>query len=155
MRKGVCVTLAGCLLIGGLASSAPAFADADDDIRYRKLQMSTMGGSLRAIMAIAQGKLDKGDDFAALVNQAAAATSLHESAFAANTDGEGREETTAKDSIWENWEDFSGRLTKLKTGMHAAAEVANDGGSTEDTVAVIKDQVFVHCKSCHDEYRTK
>ena len=155
MRKGVSVALLGCFLIGGGVASAPAFADADDDIRYRKLQMSTMGGSLRAIMAIAQGKLDNGGDFAALVNQAAAAAALHESAFSANTDGAGSEETTAKSSIWENWDDFSGRLTKLETGMNAAASVVNEGGSAEDVVAVLKDQVFVNCKSCHDEYRTK
>ena len=155
MRKGVCVALVGCVLIGGGVASMPALADADEDIRYRKLQMSTMGGSLRSIMAIAQGKLDKSDDFAALVNQAAAATALHESAFSANTDGQGSEETTAKGSIWENWEDFSGRLTKLNAGMQAAAGVVNEGGSAEDVVAVLKDQVFVNCKSCHDDYRTK
>lgn len=155
MRKGVCVALAGCVLVGSVAASAPALADADEDIRYRKLQMSTMGGSLRAIMSIAQGKLDKGEDLAALVNQAAGATALHASAFAANTDGQGREETTSKGSIWENWDDFSGRLTKLNAGMQAAAGVVNDGGSADDVVAVLKDQVFVNCKSCHDEYRTK
>lgn len=69
-------------------------------------------------------------------------------AFIAGTHGNGSD---ARDSIWEEWDDFSGGFTDLEKSIADLIEVAeqNDPRATAQALAA----VGASCKSCHRSYR--
>jgi cytochrome c556 len=59
----------------------------------------------------------------------------------------------AKPEVWENWKDFSARLTKLADAADDVAKTAREQGPA---AAMPKLQgMFAGCKDCHDTYRKK
>ena len=135
------------------AITAPAFAGPDEDILFRQLQIRTMGYSAVMLGAISQGRSDEEEHFTALANQMAHAATMLKDAFEADTRGEGQSPTRAKDNIWENWDDFAGKLDKLEADTARVAELANDGDLDGAKQAV--GTVFGNCKACHDTYRSE
>ncbi len=141
--------------IAGVAAVAavPAQAGPDEDILFRQLEMRTMGYSASVIFAITEGRSDQAQYFTALANQMATAAVMLKDSFEPNTVGQGRLPTRAKPNIWDNWNDFSGKLDKLAADTARVAELENAG----DRAGAVKamEAVFSNCKTCHDTYRTE
>lgn len=140
------ITLAMVMLVG------IAYADTDPNnaIKYRKNIMSSVGGHTSAMVAILKEEVPHTEALkthsAGLV--AATTPSVVLAAFMQNTDGEGSEETTATEKIWEDW----ARYEEAVNDLHAAAkeiQAAADSGSLTSF-----DQLkpaLMQCGFCHRE----
>lgn len=60
-------------------------------------------------------------------------------------------DTEAKDEIWENWSDFEGKISALKSAAANLQTVAAAGDESKFAQAIGK--VGGTCKSCHDDYK--
>ncbi|MEM8798904.1 MAG: cytochrome c [Pseudomonadota bacterium] len=134
-------------------SGTAALADADEAIKYRKVIIGTMGRSAVALADIIKGKLEQGDNFAAIAEQMAHAAELAPDAFKTNTVGKGKEKTTVEgDKIWANWSDFSERMETLQAATRKVADLAA-AGDRDAAKDALFGEVFKTCKGCHDTYR--
>lgn len=137
--------------IATLSISVPAqAAEPDEAIKYRKAVMEVVGAHTIAIFAIMQGKVPHGDALTYHADGLAAATKHTKPAFEQNTAGQGTEETTAKDSVWDGPE-FIERLGGLETaaGNLATAIKAGDGAA----IGLAAKDLGGSCKGCHDKFR--
>jgi cytochrome c556 len=133
----------------GLAIAVTAYAASDSPIAQRREAMKAMGGEMRTLGGMAQGKIAY-DDFAVLSsldimrNAAATARPL----FPVGSDS--GEETRAKPEIWAPGSDFDARLGQLIADLDAAlaAEPA-DLASFRPLFGA----VAANCKGCHEKYR--
>lgn len=148
----------GKILIGLLAASLIATgptlaldeAKENPKLQYRQNVMEIVKYSLLGMRDIIKGDVADQSQFPALASSMANASSIATKAFTPDTRSlEGK--TTAKDSIWENWEDFSKRMTAFNADAQALAMTAKDGDMKKNILAFKK--VTKNCKSCHDEYR--
>jgi len=71
-------------------------------------------------------------------------------AFVTDTRGSGVE-TEALDVIWENTEEFAGKIEALTTAAGALAEVAGSGDEASVVAAI--GELGQKCGSCHDDFR--
>lgn len=148
----------GKIFIGVLAASFIASgsslaldeAKENPKLQYRQNVMQIVKYSLLGMRDIIKGDITDQSQFSALASSMANASSIATKAFAPDTRSlEGK--TTAKDSIWENWEDFSKRMNTFNTDVQALAMVAKQGDMKANILAFKK--ATKNCKSCHDEYR--
>lgn len=151
MKTCLTAFVAAAVFSAALPASAQEEADPDNAIKFRQNVMKGIGGPAGNIGAILKGDVPHEDQMAHLAEQLATAAKPEYTvvAFRQNTADEGFAETTALPDIWENWDDFEGRLKKLGETTAVAAEAGAD---------VSMDQmkaVFDTCKGCHDEYREK
>ncbi|MCF6305144.1 MAG: cytochrome c [Rhodobacteraceae bacterium] len=141
------ITLKAVLITTMLAASASAGGHTATEQRI--IAMKAVGGEMRTLGGMAQGKVAY-DDFAALSaletmrNAAAAAQPL----FAAPP-MEG-EETRAMAAIWEDGSDFDAQMNAMLAALDAAiaAEPADLASFTPLFGAVAGT-----CKACHEKYR--
>ncbi|HTS52136.1 MAG TPA: cytochrome c [Burkholderiales bacterium] len=147
---------AAAVLLGGMALGAGVVALAqmkpEDAIKYRQSAMFLVGQNFGPLAAMAQGKLPydkeaaiKHADIVAFVSK------LPLQGFQPGTDTGGN--TKAKPEIWENMDDFKGKLEKMQQETAKLAEVAQSGDFN-----ALKAQVGdtgKACKACHDKYRNK
>jgi len=147
----ITASLAALIASSGVVAYDDKAADAAKEHRHGLMQsIKNSALSMRRIMS---GDLDQAENYSALATALSASTGIAKAAFNENTVGKGKGHTTAKDHIWDNWEDFSARLDKLDADVKALERAAmhnNVGGSKNELV-----QVFKNCKSCHDEYRSE
>ncbi len=133
----------------GLALAATAYGAAHSPISARQAAMKAVGGQMRTLGGMAQGKVAY-DDFAVISaleimrDAAASARPL----FPAGT--EMGEETRAKPEIWADGSDFDTRMGQLLASLDAAiaAEPA-DLASYRPLFGAIAGS----CKGCHEKYR--
>lgn len=143
------------IVAAGLGVSALAHEDTYDQrfdqSKARHDVMKPFGDGFTKIMKIRKGEGGSPADFPAIAAAMAEASSKTKAVFEKDTRGmEGY--TKAKDSIWENWEDFASRLDKLEVDAHAFAEAAKTGDMSK--IGPAMGAVGKNCKSCHDEYKT-
>lgn len=143
--------LASALVLATLLPAGAEEAEPDSAIKFRQNVMRGIGGPTGNIGAIVKGEVPHQEQMAHLLEQLAIAADPAYTvvAFRQNTADQGFAETTALPKIWENWDDFEGRLKKLGETTSAAAEAGAD--VTEDQLKA----VFDTCKACHDDYREK
>ena len=133
----------------GLALAATAFAAAHSPISARQAAMKAVGGQMRTLGGMAQGKIAY-DDFAVLsaleIMRDAAVTARP--LFPVGT--ETGEETRAKPEIWAADSDFDARMGQLIASLDTAlaAEPA-DLASYRPLFGAIAQ----NCKGCHEKYR--
>ncbi len=133
----------------GLALAATAYGAAHSPIAQRQAAMKAVGGQMRTLGGMAQGKTAY-DDFAVLsaleIMRDAATTARP--LFPAGTDM--GEETRAKPEIWAADSDFDARMGQLLASLDAAlaAEPA-DLASYRPLFGAIAGS----CKGCHEKYR--
>ena len=138
-----------------IAASSVSFAHGDEEKRFAESQyrhdvMSLAKYSLTNIVQHLQGKADQEGDVAKLAEVMALSAEMSKAAFEKDTRGmEGH--TEAKDDIWENWDDFAGRMDKYAADTRAFADAAKTGDMSQIGPAFKK--ATSNCKSCHDEYR--
>lgn len=118
----------------------------EDQVEYRQEIMSAIGGTMGAIGKILKQEVDRGDDIAPL------AAALDELATTAQgVFPEGSEGGDALSVIWEQPEEFSQRLTALKTATAAFREAAASGDVSQIGQAVR--EVGLSCRGCHQNFR--
>lgn len=137
-------------LILGVTGAA---AGPDDHILYRQQIMQAKGAAATAMGMIAEGKVPHEKHFLTHATTLVEVLALAPSAFRENTDGQGREKTTAKANIWSNWADFEKRFQELEDKANDILTLASTGGVASATGEL--PALFRSCKGCHDEYRTK
>lgn len=139
-------------LVAALGTTAFAEADPDDAIAYRKAVMSSVGGHMKAMAMIMQGKVDQRAAHAAHARGLALSASTALEAFKQNTFEKGFSETTVKgDSIWADWAGYEKRMTALTTAANAMADASEAGTVTIDNLKALG----AACKGCHDDFRKK
>ena len=152
MRIRLQLTLIAALL---LPVAGPALADADpnDAIKYRKEIMKIVGGHTGGFFAILQGKVPHQDALAYHAQALADVSTRALAAFEQNTAGQGSEQTTAKDNVWSEWDDFAAKMKDLETASAALAEAAASGDMA--AIGPAAGPLGGACKACHDDFRTK
>ncbi len=135
--------------VAGAVIAASAFAAAHSPVTQRQEAMKAVGGQMRTLGGMAQGKIEY-DDFAAISafeimrNASATAQPLFASA------GDGSEENRALPEIWADGSDFDARMTQMIADLDAAiaAEPADQA-----SFAPLFGAVAGNCKGCHEKYR--
>ena len=138
-------------LAAALGVSTVVLADGpEDQIKYRKNTMDSLGGHTGAAFALVGGKVEHPEHLLPHAQALAAMGKLIKDLF---PEGSGEGKTDAKPEIWQNPDDFS---KKIETAEQATAAflTAVESGDQEKIGAAIKD-VGQACKGCHDEYRVK
>ena len=133
----------------GLALAAAAYGAAHSPISQRQAAMKAVGGQMRTLGGMAQGKIAY-DDFAVIsaleIMRDAAATARP--LFPAGSDM--GEETRAKPEIWAADSDFDARMGQLLANLDAAiaAEPADI-----NAYRPLFGAIAGSCKGCHEKYR--
>ena len=151
-KKMMMALLAGSLVVpGGTVVLADSHGeDRFVESQYRHDVMEHFSLAIGKIMQNFQGNVQHPSHFAPAASIMAEAAKMTTDAFEKDTRGmEGF--TKAKDSIWENWEDFSSRLKKMEEDTAAFAEVAATGDM--EAIGPAFRRAVSQCKSCHDEYK--
>lgn len=133
----------------GLAIAATAYAASHSPIAQRQAAMKVVGGQMRTLGGMAQGKVAY-DDLAALSALEIMRTAVAESVpLFANSDNMG-EDTRALPAIWAADSDFEAGMGQLLASIDAAiaAEPADSAA-----FAPLFGAVAGTCKSCHEKYR--
>lgn len=131
--------------------SGTAFADANNDIKYRQNAMKAVGSQMGSIVAILKGEVDNKAALAehAALMGAATSTAITIPAFKNNTDGKGDRKTTSTGAIWTDWAKFEQGLKDMEAAGKAAA--AAGANISFDHVKALG----ATCKSCHKAFREK
>ncbi len=153
IRRLTVFSLAGVLAALSLIGLAAAEAEPDNAIKYRKAVMSVVGGNMSALVMIAKGEVEHAEALAAHAQMLAETSELSLAAFRQNTDGQGREKTTALGKVWSDWDDF-------EEGMQTFTEEANKLASMAEAGDMdgLRGQIGAlgkACKDCHDDFRSK
>lgn len=131
-----------------LAQDEQTFAEA----QYRKDVMQHFNLSIKKILQNFQGNVQHPEHYAAIADIMANAATLSKAAFEKDTRSmEGP--TKAKAEIWDNWEDFSGRMDKLVEDTAAFAEAAKSGDMGQIQPGFRR--AVSQCKACHDLYKAE
>lgn len=152
-------SLTTAALVGAVLSAtvAPVFAHGEEgkeprfaESQYRHDQMERLGKGFGKIRKISKGEGGSPADFPAIAKDMADAASTMKAAFEKDTRGiEGH--TQAKDSIWENWEDYASRLDQMNSDAQAFAAAAASGDMSK--MGPTMGALGKNCKSCHDKYK--
>lgn len=144
------LTLVACTAIAGISFTAPAMADADGEINYRKSVMKSVGGHMNAIVSIMKGQTGNASNLTAHTEGLAALSTITGSLFPAGSDFG---DTTALPAIWEKPAEFA---NALKMFQDAAANI-NAAAMSGDMAAVgaAFGEVGKSCKNCHENFREK
>lgn len=135
--------------------SGAAYGDGDQEKRFAESQyrhdvMEHFSYSIKKLQQNLQGTVQHPEHFAPIAAIMANAATMTKDAFEKDTRGmEGF--TKAKPEIWDNWEDFSGRLDQMQADTAAFAEVAKSGD--RDQIGPAFRKAVSQCKSCHDKYK--
>lgn len=118
----------------------------DPPVQYRIDVMKGVGANAGGIGVLLRYKLPQTQNIALHADAIAFGARAALTAFEPKVAG-----GTAKPKVWENWKDFSDRLTKLADAADDVAKSARAGGPDPAKL----NTMFGMCKSCHDEYRKK
>lgn len=141
--------LATVALATMLLTSPLSFAD--DPVAERESRMKAIGKINRSLDMMVKGRTDF--DLA----QFEASVLDIETAMHGMLDlfppGTGGGETSAKEKIWDNWEDFVSRNQATVDALAQLSEAVESGD--EDDIEDAFEDFNKTCKSCHRKYRTK
>ena len=152
-RSLITVVLAGALGAMSVFGLAAADTAPDNAIKYRKAVMSVVGANMNGVVMIAKGDVEHRDALSAHARMLAEAAKLSPAAFRQNTDGKGKEKTTSKAKVWDDWADFEKGLKAFAEESAKLASLAESGDM--DGLRGQIGKVGKTCKSCHDDYRDK
>lgn len=119
-------------------------------IKYRQNQMAAMGGHMGSIAALLKGEVDFIEQLPAHARALADTAAFTESVFKEQATSN---QSTAKATIWTDWERFSEYAETLQLATAKLAQAAAD----EDQRALRRamSDVGRACKSCHDRFRER
>lgn len=149
-KKLLVTTIATAVLAPSatLAQEGETFAEA----KHRQEVMQQFNQSIKQILKNFEDGVQQAEVYQPLAVTMAEAATISKAAFEKDTRGmEGT--TKAKAGIWDNWEDFSGRMDKLAEGTAAFAEATKSGDMSQ--VQPGFRQAVSQCKGCHDLYKAE
>lgn len=129
--------------LGMVLAALPAAAS-EGDAEYREHVMESIGGHMQASADILQQKVTHQDHLSLHANALADMAGIADTLFP-----EGSQGGDALPAIWENPEDFSGKLTDFQEAARGFAAAVDGSGD----VGAALQQLGQACKSCHDDYR--
>ncbi|XOV77433.1 MAG: c-type cytochrome [Aestuariibacter sp.] len=146
------------LVIAGLLSTPISFANeaksekqAKAAIQYRQALLQVIRSNMGALGAMAKGHIpfdaQKMEKNGMRIEQLA---TMMPDYFAIDTSAY-KMPTDAKADIWQNHEDFTGKINDLISAARNLQVVASDGDESQFKGAI--GQVGRACKGCHDEYK--
>lgn len=128
----------------GLALIALPVAASEGDADYREHVMDAIGGHMQAAADIARQKVAHTDHLKLHVDAIAELSTIAHTLFPAGSEG-----GDALPDIWENPEDFAGKISAFEeaaAGLKTAVDSSGDIGAAFQKLGQA-------CKSCHDDYR--
>jgi cytochrome c556 len=128
------------------ARAADDTENQDPPVQYRIDVMKGISYNAAGIGVVLRYKLPQTQNIALHADAIAIGARAALTAFAPKVAG-----GVAKPNVWENWKDFSDRLTKLAAAADDVAASARAGGADPAKI----NTMFGMCKNCHDEYRKK
>lgn len=153
MVKSVRLLVSGVMLVSlstGAANSADApgtvHAQDKDIIEYRQHVMKTLNEQSAALGQILSTTIP-GDNTGAHIQAIALAASLALKAFEPRVQG-----GEAKPEVWNQWPDFSKRMSDFAQKTAEMAKVARERGNDAALTNVVD---ALSCKGCHDVYRAE
>lgn len=153
MTRSMLSLLIGSVLV--VSAATPALAGPDEAIKYRKGIMHGVEAGVIGVFSTLKGDLDQQANLKDITALLALNAKLSKDAFRTNTAGKGKERTTARDTIWTNWNDYA---RKMDAFALAAANLANVTARNPNDMKAIGDAArlaVAGCKGCHDDYRQK
>lgn len=148
MKTALAATFLG---VAALGLSSVAVADnSENDIKYRKAVMKSIGGHMGAMVAIVTGKVPHKGDWQAHASAIAAQADIVPHIF---PEGSDFGETNAKPEIWDKPDDFKKALARFKSAADAMAKVAASG-DMKAAPAALK-TLGGACGGCHDAFQAK
>jgi cytochrome c556 len=141
------------LLLASFAASAQiAVAQKPEDaIKYRQGVFSVIGWNFGSMAAMVKGEKEWDQQlFARNAEIVAFMSKLPAEGFIPGSD---RGNTKAKPEIWQNMNDFTGKLEAMQAEVAKLADVAR-GGDARAMRAQLG-EAGKACKACHDDYRAK
>ncbi|MFP4616148.1 MAG: c-type cytochrome [Thiohalorhabdus sp.] len=149
MHRKIATLLAGALLATGATAHA---ADDEEEkaVEYRESVFHVMGHNFKPMGDMMKGEIDfDAEEFATRAERVSQLAHMPMEGFVEGTaDVAGSE---AKPGIWENWEDFQGKMEDLQETSAELAEVAQ--GGDKGAIAPKFKAVGESCKACHDDYK--
>lgn len=146
-RRTRTVRGANILWLGAALAALPAAMPAsgsEGEVEYRQHVMSAVGGHMQAAADIARQKVPHQEHFALHVNGLVALSGIVHTLFPDTAEG-----GDALPAIWENPDDFAGKVTDFENAAAELKTAVDDGGD----VGGAFQKVGQACKSCHDDYR--
>jgi len=143
--------LAAVALTAFACAAAPVMAQddkADPAVQYRIAVMEGIGENANAIGLVMRHNLPQTQNLGLHAEVIARSARAALSAFEPKVAG-----GAAKPEVWNDWKDFSTRLTQLAAAADEVAAAASTGGP--DAAKAKLNPMFAACKSCHDIYKTK
>lgn len=135
------------LLVAVVLFASQAFADAKADIAYREGVMMSVGGNMKAMVAILKGKVHQ-NDFKFHARSLADLAEIVPTIFPAGS-GEGK--TDALPAIWKKPDEFKKTVQRFVKAANNLADSSESGDMGKIGPAI--NELGKACKNCHDNFR--
>ena len=132
-------------LVAGACLTMPALAS-EGEVEYREHTMEAIGGHMQAAADILQQKVSHQSHLSLHVNSLVAMSGIVDTLWPESSKG-----GDSLDAIWENPEDFAGKIDAFQDAA-ADLKTALDGGGN---LGAAFQNVGQACKGCHDDYRAE
>ena len=137
------------LAAAAVTLAAPASAQPEDAVKYRKSAMTIMATHFGRVAAMANGRVPFDAKVAA--DNAAVAESMSKLPWAAFVEGSDKGDTRAKPEIWSDAAKFKDANEKLQGEMTKLSAAAKTGNL--DSIKAAVGAVGGSCKACHDAFQ--
>lgn len=143
-------TLIASAVLAAVSFTAPAFADGDGEIKYRKSVMKSVGGHMGAMAGILKNESANKANLMVHAQGMAALSNISGSVF---PEGSDFGETEALPVIWEKPEEFA---KAVKLFQDAAATLEKTAMSADMAAfGAAFGELGKACKNCHENFREK
>ncbi len=146
------ITLMGSILGVGINTVANAHGEnkVEDAIEYRQAAFEVLVWNFGPMGAMMKGKIPfDAKVFSEKADKVAFLSKLPIEGFLPGSD---QGETDAKPEIWQNWDDFTAKMTQLQEESTKLAQVAKTATKIEEVTPQFGKTADT-CKSCHDDYK--
>lgn len=141
-------------LSGFLSISASNFVIADepeDIINYREHAMGSLASNFKMMKALLTSKVNEKTHLLPIAQNLTNSAMLVKKLF---PEGSDFGETSAKEAIWENPEDFQQKVKQLESSTQAFLTAVSSNQKQSILMEKYKD-IGSNCKSCHKKYKEK
>lgn len=153
MKKTLMMIAAAGLLTTTAASAKPAPSEkhAKTAVEFRQALLQLVRSNVGALGAMAKGNIPFDAERMAKNGQRLEQLSLMMSDyFVMDTTGF-KVETAALDKLWQNQDDFNGKIEDMTKAAQALQVAATSGDEGQYKAAI--GGIFKTCKGCHDDYK--
>jgi cytochrome c556 len=139
----------GVLVLACLGLGQFALADGEVEAKYRQSVMKSIGGHMASMGAILKNQVHMED----LVVHASGLAGLANIAPGVFPEGSNIEKSKALPAIWENPEEFSKAMQRMREAAEGMASAATTEDMSEIGPAI--QALGGSCKGCHDDFKAE